>query len=151
MDLVLDRGLTLMARLGLRVFLEVSEQASFKKMRILTHPDKCPPELKARAEEAFKELDSLWEDLQFLPAGYFENLRRTTRRSPLEEALFLELRDPSPPPKAATPSPGPTAPPKAAAPSASPTASSPPTSTATPPPKAAAPSAGPTASAAPPA
>jgi len=58
-ELVLDRGLTLMARLGFRVFLEVSEQASYKKMRILTHPDKCSPERKARAEEAFKQLDNL--------------------------------------------------------------------------------------------
>ncbi|CAE7613875.1 unnamed protein product [Symbiodinium sp. CCMP2456] len=100
-ELVLDRGLTLLARLGFRVFLEVSEQACFKKMRILTHPDKCSPERKARAEEAFKELDNLWEDFMLMPAGIFDNLRRTTRRSPREEALFQELRDPSPEAKAA--------------------------------------------------
>ena len=51
-----------MARLGFRVFLEASEEQCFKKMRVLTHPDKSSPDHKARAEEAFKELDNLWED-----------------------------------------------------------------------------------------
>jgi len=55
-----------------------------------------------------------------MPAGFFDNLRRTTRRSPREEALFQELCDP----------------PEAALTATSPL---PPTSASPPPPKAAGP------------
>ncbi|CAE7566883.1 unnamed protein product [Symbiodinium sp. CCMP2592] len=139
-DLVLDGCLTLVARLGLRVFPEASVEQAFKKMRVLTHPDKCSPEQKARAEEAFKELDNLKEDIGILSQHLINALRRG-RRTPREEALFQELRDPTPEPTAAPPPAPKAAPepaPKAAAappPKASPEPA--PKAAAAPPPKAA--------------
>ena len=130
-DLVLDSGLTIVARLGLRVYAEATVEQCFKKMRVLTHPDKSSPDHKPRAEEAFKKLDDLLEIANLMDPATLDMTRRVFLRGPREEALFPELRSP-------TPEPTPTPPPEAAAPKVS-------GPTTAPPPKAAAPKAsGPT-------
>ncbi|CAE7735384.1 unnamed protein product [Symbiodinium sp. CCMP2592] len=148
-DLVLDEGLMLVARCGLRVFPELTVNQCFRKMRFFLHPDKCPPDQKARAEEAYKELDNLKDDLGYLSEIAIRNLRKF-RRSWREEALFRELRDPrpeaasTPPPKAASSGPPPAA--SSSSPPPGPSASSgppPAASSSSPPP-------GPSASSAPP-